>query len=237
MADYSEIVLNGHGGWTPQDNPAFAQVPKGTTIKFLTGNFKLMLGTVIENEDEALDSLQQFRDADPSQVGTEFKSVPNYVLSEATVDGSQVPPWVLQVHGDTPLCTNDGSDPKVACDSGIHRCAGLFADDRVIGATLYWGACRFVAMNAVGSPEYYAESGVNQRQPDLGTAGEASVELSNDATDLWLDQIASLGDDDDALTSWMDQAKSALTEDQMTMVGRRVQERFPDYAANHGINP
>lgn len=231
MADYAEIVLDGHGAWNPRDNPPYAQVPKGTTIKFLTGNFKLMLQVDIENEEAALKALQQFRDADPSQEGQAYGMVPNYVLSENTVDSSQVPEWLLQVHGDTPLCDNDGSDPTVVCDSGIHRCNGLFADDRVIGATLYWGACRYVEMDKAGTPEFYAESGVNQRQPELGLSNQSNVELSTSATDMWLDQMADLSDDPPALREWMDKARAALTEDQADMVARRLTERFPDWAA------
>ena len=43
------------------------------------------------------------------------------------------------------------------------------------------------------------------------------------------------GGDEDALNSYMTEAQGSLTEDQWQMVGRRMQERFPDWAAAHGI--
>lgn len=231
MADYEEIVLDGHGAWNLKENPAWAQVPRGTTIKFLTENFRLMMLSTASNEQQALDQLQQFRDASPNQEGAAYAHVPNYTLSALGAPPG-VPDWVLRVNQDTPLCDNDGSDPTVVCDSGIHRCTGLFADERVIGATLYWAACRYVDMAEEGSPEYYAETGVNQRQPIMGEDGAQDYTLSNSAADLWLDTIDSFNSEDE-VEAWLEQVSSQLTEEQMQMVQMRLRERFPAWDAAH----
>jgi hypothetical protein len=144
MAKYDEMILNGHGGWELAREPAWAQVPKGTTIKFLTGNLKLLQAQDITDEEVALKVLEQFRNGDIDQEGTEYKYVPNYVLSDDGVAGQ--PEWVHKVSADTPLCTSS------ACDSGIHNCDGLFADPDLVGATLYWAACRYVELDEVAGP-------------------------------------------------------------------------------------
>jgi hypothetical protein len=220
MARYTEMVLNGHGGWNLKETPAWAQVPRGTTIKFLTENMRLMMLPDIDNEQTALKILQQFREASASDEKGEYGYVPNYVLSPDGVSGA--PDWVYQVSSDTPLCTSE------ACSNGIHDCDGVFADPDVVGATLYWGACRYVGLEEAGDLVYYAETGVNQRQPEFGDEGldeGVGYTLANSTVDAFLQELAGMGSEEE-ISAKVEQIQSQLSPEQWDMVSERVQERI-----------
>ena len=223
MARYGELILNGHGGWNVKDTPAYAEVPRGTTIHFLTENFKLMMLQDIDSDEVAGRILQQFRDADPNQTGTEYKTVPNYELSPDGVTGA--PDWVYTVSQATPLCTNDGSDPAVVCGSGIHRCDGIFADPDVVGAVLYWGACRYVNLNEVDDADYYALTGLNSRQPEVGYQGAEGVEyaLADSQVDLYVDELGGLSGSD--LNARLEQMRNDFDKETFEMVVDRLNDR------------
>lgn len=164
MPRNAELILDGHGGWNVHEAPAYAVVPKGTTIHFYTENFKLLMQADLDDRTAADEALDQFRNTTPNQSGQEYLTVPNYTLYP--IDYTGTPPWfVYNVSSATPLCTDaDGT----LCEGGVHSCQGVFADDDVVGAVLYWGACRYVELEEVGTEEYYDETGVNQVQDEWG---------------------------------------------------------------------
>jgi Putative adhesin Stv domain len=224
MAQYPEMILNGHGGWNLRQKPAWAQVPRGTTIKFLTDNLRLLRLPDIDSEETAEALLNQFRAASPSQEGKEYSYVPNYTLSPS--GGEDEPDWVYKVSRDAPLCDNDGSDPRIVCDSGIHRCSGIFADEDVVGGVLYWAACRYVQLKEAGDLVWAASTGVNQGS----TAGLADPEgmgweLSTSWMRDFMARVTDMGEAD--ATAYMEEqltrAQAELTPEQLQMLRRRME--------------
>jgi len=221
-----EWVLDGHGGWNLQTEPAYAQVPRGTTIYFYTENLKILRmdhGNCINELNEL------FRAAEANQENGPYSTVPNYTLSPIQNDS---PPWVYQVTQDTPFCTNDGSDPQVVCESGIHRCDGLFAQDELVGATLHWSACRVVELEAVGDLAYYTETGVNQQAAELGRTGpETETEVYYDTLQeqlgAWDDAVEAGTATEEQFVEWIEsQFEKLQPDDQERLHGRIVSYRF-----------
>src|SRR5262245_38880517 len=224
MALFPEMILNGHGGWNLRKEPAWAQVPRGTTIKFLTDNLRLLRLPEIEDEQTAELIMAQFRSASPSQEGKEYSYVPNYTLAASVV--ADEPEWVYKADRDKPLCDNDGSDPKIVCDSGIHRCSGIFADDDVVGGVLYWGACRYVQLAEAGDLVYAASTGVNQGS----TAGLADPEgmgweLSTSWMKDFLARVEGMGEAKAMafMEEQLTRAQAELTPEQLAMLRRRME--------------
>lgn len=218
----ADILLDAHGEWDPSSVPAYAMVPKGSKLLFFSENLKLFL-----DSDQARSQLQG---AEPSQVVEGFKTAQNYTVSPVDSDDYITPAGMVRktVPSEMLLCTSE------ACaQSGFHDpavCQGLFAGADYQNANIYFVACRYVKLEEAGSPEYYAETGVNQRQTNVGyqDGGEVSYELSNSTTDDLLDHLNDMSTQEEVDT-WWDETKASLTSDQYDMVVRRVNERFPDW--------
>jgi hypothetical protein len=163
------VMLIGHGGWEVRGTPAYAQVPRGSSITFYTENFKLLY---VSNAAEIVSMSQMFSDAEPNDTVGEYRTCPNYSLYRleepirSTLVGLTADMGTPLFVGDdvsdgVQLCTDaDGT----TCESGIHRCEGIFAHPAVQGQEIYWIACRHVDLAEVGG----GAVGVNQAQTDLG---------------------------------------------------------------------
>jgi hypothetical protein len=217
-----DVLLYAHGSWNPSSTPAYALVPKGSRLLFFTENLKLFV-----DSSAARDAIAS---AEPSEVVEGYKWAQNYGVSP--VGQTFAPPagMVFKApQGDQLLCTSDECGKQ-----GWHNpatCGGIFADPDVQGADIYFMACRYMELNEAGSPEYYAETGVNQRQDGIGYDGSAEVshELSNSGADMWLDSLNQLGSEEEA-HAWMAEHTAELSPDQLAMVSRRIQERFPAWS-------
>lgn len=219
-----EILLDAHGEWDPGATPAYALVPKGSKLLFFSENLKLFL-----DSDQAR---SQLLGAEPSQTVEGFKWAQNFKVSPVDSDDYITPAGMtrMTVGADTLLCTSDACGQAGWHDPNV--CSGLFADSAYENANIYFVACRYVKLEEAGSPEYYAETGVNQRQTNVGyeDGGEVSYELANSGADQWLDTIDGFATVEEA-TEWLEGATANLTEEQREMVGRRLAERFPDWSA------
>ncbi|HEV7146835.1 MAG TPA: hypothetical protein VGN48_07550 [Pedococcus sp.] len=217
----TDVLLLAHGSWNPSTTPAYALVPKDGRLLFFTENMKLFMS--------GDDSRQALLTAEPNQVVEGYKWAQNYTVSAwDSPYGTPTGMTVKTVQGDRPLCTSD-----VCGQNGWHNpatCTGVFADADMQNATIYFAACRFVDLEEVGSPEYYAETGVNSRQVEIGDVGVSQVDyaLANSQADIWLDKLDSFSTEDEAQT-WMAEVGSTLSEDQKQMVEQRLAEHFPDW--------
>lgn len=186
------VMLIGHGGWDLTD-PPYAQVPRGTTIHFYLESGRTWVGA---NMLQSLTLSDAFKDAEPNQSGEEYKSIPNYTLSELDAEtkaylqsldpGSYTS---IYVDVDTKLCNDEAGD---TCGNGIHGCGGLFADPRVVGNEVYWMACRATELASVPSDETPVpdEERIDQVQFTLGyapqgTPDQVSAEMMTEIADAF----------------------------------------------------
>jgi hypothetical protein len=222
----ADILLDAHGAWNPASTPAYALVPQGSRLLFFSENLKLFM-----DSDRARADLVT---AEPNQVVEGYKWAQNYTVSAVDSDDYITPAGMVRktVAGDTQLCTSDECGKNGWHDS--KNCTGLFAQDDYQNANIYFVACRYVELEAAGTPEYYAETGVNQRQDGVGYDGSAEVshELANSGADLWLNEVEALGTQDE-VDAWYEEHYANLSQDQIDMVERRLDERFPGWLAAH----
>ncbi len=216
-----EVLLYAHGSWNPGSKPAYALVPQGSRLLFFTENLKLFV-----DSSAARDAIAS---AEPNQVVEGYKWAQNYSVSP--VGQTFDPPAGMvfkEPQGDQLLCTSDECGEQGWHDPA--KCSGIFADADVQGADIYFMACRYMDLNEAGSPEYYAQTGVNQRQDGIGYDGTAEVshELSNSATDAWLDALNEMNSEEE-VDAWLAEHTASLSQDQLDMVERRIQERFPTW--------
>jgi hypothetical protein len=219
----ADILLDAHGEWDPSTVPAYAVVPKGSKLLFFSENLKLFM-----DSDQARSQLQK---AEPSQVVEGFKNAQNFSVSPVDSDDYITPAGMQRktVPSDMLLCTSN-----LCASAGWHNpavCKGLFSLDDYQNANIYFVACRYVKLEEAGSPAYYAETGVNQRQTNVGyqDGGQVDTELSNDTADQWLDKLDTFSTVEE-VQEWFAEESSQLTSDQLDMVERRLKERFPDWS-------
>ncbi len=160
------VMLIGHGTWDVKGEPAYAMMPRNTSITFYTENFKLLRS---DNAAQITSLSQVFQAAEPSQTVEAFKTAPNYTLQKLeqqlldmfNANLAQDVTAVF-VDADTRLCGGDGT----TCGDGFHDCTGLLARGDGAGQQLYWIACRHVGLEEVGG----LLAGVNQGATGLGTS-------------------------------------------------------------------
>jgi hypothetical protein len=197
------VMLIGHGGWDVSGEPAYAKMPRGTSITFYTDNLKLLRQ---DNAAEITNLSQLFKDAQPNQTVEAFKSSPNYTLSELEPDllaymqgNLAVDVTPVFVTADTRLCEGDGT----TCGDGFHDCTGLLSRPDVVGKELMWVACRHVQLNEVGG----LLAGVNQGSAGVGTGvdyvmpGMDSSGLTQGGNEYY-EQFSSMADDE-KLQKWL----------------------------------
>lgn len=189
------VMLIGHGGWDVKGEPAYALMPRATSITFYTENFKLLEAG---SAAEIVSLSQVFQDAEPNQTVEGFKWAPNYTLSQLEPEPLQYMKDSLHqdvtavfVEQDTRLCEGDGS----RCGDGFHDCSGLLARRDVVGQQLYWVACRHVALNEAGG----IFAGANQGSLGLGPDAELvplvdSAGLTQPGQEFW-EQFETISDD------------------------------------------
>src|SRR5919197_2754776 len=187
----TDILLDAHGEWNPASTPAYALVPKDSQLLFFSDNLKLFL-----DSDEARNQLLS---AEPSQTVPGFKWAQNFTVSEVDSDDYITPAGMVRktVTGDRLLCTSDECGQKGWYDANV--CQGVFAADHYQNANIYFVACRYVKLNEVGSDAYYAETGVNQSQIDVGYTGGQARFVTDDEFDTIEQEIQTVGD---ARTWW-----------------------------------
>jgi hypothetical protein len=218
--------LDAHGSWDPGSKPAYALVPANSKLLFFSENLKLFL-----DSDQARN---QLLGAEPNQTVEGYKWAQNYTVTPVTTDDYITPAGMVRKTVDARklLCTSDACGQKGWHDPAV--CKGLFAEDDYQQANIYFVACRYVKLKEAGSPEYYAETGVNQRQTSVGyqDGGQVDYALSNDGADMWLDKISSFSTKEEA-SEWYHEARASLTPDQAQMVRQRLSERIPGWARTH----
>jgi hypothetical protein len=222
----ADILLDAHGMWDPASKPAYALVPQDSKLMYFSENLKLFM-----DSDQARQALLT---AEPNQTVEGFKWAQNFTVSAVDSDDYITPAGMERrtVAGNMLLCTSDKCGESGWHDAQV--CSGLFADPDYQNANIYFVACRYVKLAEAGSPEYYAETGVNQRQDGVGYDGSAEVshELANSGADLWLNQVEALGTQDE-VNAWYEEHYANLTPEQIDMVERRLDERFPGWLAAH----
>jgi hypothetical protein len=175
-------MLIGHGGWDVTGEPAYAKVPRGTSLTFYTENFKLLYAG---NAAEITSQSQLFQDAEAAHTVAQFMQTPNYTLYALEAELRQyfkenlsadvTALWVGdEVTDGVRLCTNAASQ---GCIDGFHDCDGILAHPDVQGQQLYWIACREVKLNEVGG----ALVGVNNAQNELDNRA-ATPDVTPDGT-------------------------------------------------------
>ncbi|MDT4924961.1 MAG: hypothetical protein QOG01_2674 [Pseudonocardiales bacterium] len=223
----ADILLDAHGSWDPASKPAYALVPQDSRLLYYSENLKLFL-----DSNKAREALLT---AEPNQVVEGFKWAQNYTVSAVATDDYITPAGMERrtVAGRMLLCTSDKCGESGWHDAAV--CAGLFADPEYQNADIYFVACRYVKLAQAGTPEYYAETGVNQRQDGVGYDGSAEVgyELANSGADMWISQVIALLDAGEDPKDWLAEHTSELSQEQREMVGRRIEERLPGYIAAH----
>jgi hypothetical protein len=196
----ADILLDAHGEWDPSSTPAYALVPKDSKLMFFSENLKLFL-----DSDQARNDLLS---AEPSQTVEGYKWAQNFTVSEVDSDDFITPAGMVRktVTGARKLCTSDQCGNKGWHDDKV--CQGIFAEADYQNANIYFVACRYVKLNEVGSDDYYAETGVNQNQVNVGYAPDimilteaeqddlhAAIDDADDARDWWANNEANLADD------------------------------------------
>lgn len=222
------VMLIGHGGWDLTD-PPYAQVPRDTTIIFYAESGKTWIGA---NMNQSLTLSEAFQNAEPNQQGTAYQTMPNYTLSpldtetrtflESLDPGGYIS---IYVDADTKLCTDTAGDQ---CESGIHRCTGLFADPRVAGNDVYWMACTVIdGLFEVPSDETPVDDTERLNRPQFtlgytppGTPDQLSTEMLQQIYDAF--DGASEDDRTQAWGEFDDDWKRTLLQDQ------RFATMFPD---------
>ena len=221
------VMIIGHGGGDFSD-PPYAQVPRDTSIYFYAESGKSWVGA---NMNRALSLSDAFTNAEANQEGKAYSSVPNYTLSaldtetrtflESLDPGGYVS---VYVDADTKLCTDtDGS----LCGSGIHRCAGLFADARLVGNDCYWMACRVIELSEVPTDETSVapEERINLGQFAMGAQPPGSPDRLDDEMRTELYDAFAAGTDDERRDAW-----NGLEDDwkRMLLTDDRFAAMFPD---------
>jgi hypothetical protein len=208
----TDILLDAHGTWDPASKPAYALVPKESTLRFYSENLKLFL-----DSSQARDQLLT---AEPNQVVEGFKWAQNYTVSEVTSDDYITPAGLVRktVSGNRLLCTSDECgkngwhDPK--------NCAGLFAESDYQTANIYFAACRFVKLEKAREAEFYEETGVNQAQVGVGADAPQVDFLTIDE----YNQLASEIHNSDEALQWWAREKDSLAEDRRDVIRGYIQD-------------
>jgi hypothetical protein len=222
----ADVLLDAHGQWDPSSTPAYALVPAGSKLMFFSENLKIFMAS-----DQAR---QAILTAEPNQTVEGSKWAQNFTVSPVDDDFFVEPDGMTRKtpNGTQLLCTSDKCGVSGWHDSNV--CDGVFADSDMQNANIYFVACRYVKLEEAGSPEYYAETGVNQRQVGVGYDGEREVsyELSNSGADMWLNEVEALATQDE-VDAWYDEHLANLSPEQIAMVDRRLDARFPGWQAAH----
>lgn len=201
------VMLIGHGGWDVTGEPAYAKIPRGTSLTFYTENFKLLYAG---NAAEITSQSQLFQDAEAAHTVAQFMQTPNYTLYalepelrqyfKDNLSADVTALWVGdEVTDGVRLCTSTSS----GCVDGFHDCDGILAHPSVQGQELYWIACREVKLNEVGG----ALIGVNNAQTSLDNS-EPTPDVVPDGTAgmtqqgvVFYNDFATM-DDEARLTAW-----------------------------------